>query len=68
MWLAEEGSTLKGVMTELMAQDAEGAFGVAEAASDFGGRLLIDEVSAEGFRTGAARGTAGRGRSCGWLV
>jgi hypothetical protein len=49
MWLAEEGSTLKGVMTELMAQDAEGAFGVAEAASDFGGRLLIDEVSAEGF-------------------
>ncbi len=32
-----------------MANDAERAGGVAEAAGDVGGGLLIDEVSAEGF-------------------
>jgi hypothetical protein len=38
-----------GIVAELMAEDAEGAGGVAEAASDVGGGLLIDEVSTEGF-------------------
>ena len=32
-----------------MTQDAEGAWGVAEAAGDVGGGLLVEEVSAEGF-------------------
>jgi hypothetical protein len=36
-------------MAELMAKDAEGAGGVAEAAGDVGRGLLIDEVGAEGF-------------------
>lgn len=34
---------------EGMAQDAEGAGRVAEAPGDFGGRLLVEEVSAQGF-------------------
>ena len=46
---AEEGSALLGIMAELMAKDAEGAGGVAEAAGHVGRGLLIDEVSAEGF-------------------
>ena len=37
------------VVAELMTQDAEGTGGVAEAASDVAGGLLIDEVSAESF-------------------
>ena len=37
------------VVAELMADDAEGARGIAEAARDFGRWLLIDEVSTEGF-------------------
>ena len=37
------------VVAELITQDAEGAGRVAEAASDVAGKLLIDEVSAEGF-------------------
>ena len=49
MWQAEEGSAFLGIVAELITQDAESAFGVTEAAGDFGGRLLIDEVSAEGF-------------------
>ncbi len=47
--LAEEGSALLGIMAELMAKDAEGAGGVAEAAGHVGRGLLIDEESAEGF-------------------
>jgi hypothetical protein len=49
LWLAEEGGAFLRVVAELMADDAEGARGVAEAAGDFGRRLLIDEVSAEGL-------------------
>ena len=37
------------VVAKLIAQDAEGAGGVAEAAGDVGGRLVLDEVSTEGF-------------------
>ena len=44
--LAEEGSALFGVVAELVAEDAKEALGVAEAAGDFGRRLLLDEVSA----------------------
>ena len=47
--LAEEGGAFLRVVAELITQDAEGAGGVAEAAGDVGGGLLIDEVSAEGF-------------------
>ncbi len=49
MWLAEEGSAFLRVVAELITQDAEGAGRVAEAAGDVAGKLLIDEVSAEGF-------------------
>jgi hypothetical protein len=49
LWLAEEGGAFLRVVAELMADDAEGARGIAEAARDFGRWLLIDEVSTEGF-------------------
>jgi len=49
LWLAEEGSTFLGVVAELMAEDAEGARGVTEAAGYVAGGLLIDEIGAEGF-------------------
>jgi len=49
LWLAEEGSAFLGVVAELMAEDAEGARGVTEAAGYVAGGLLIDEVSTEGF-------------------
>jgi len=49
LWLAEEGSALVGIVTELMAEDAEGARGVAEAASDVAGGRVLDEESTEGF-------------------
>ena len=38
-----------GIVAELIAEDAEEAWGVAEAASDVGGGLLIDEEGAECF-------------------
>ena len=37
------------VVAELMAEYAEGAGGIAEAAGDIGGGLVLDEVSTEGF-------------------
>ena len=37
------------VVAELITQDAEGAWGIAEAAGDVGGGLVLDEVSTEGF-------------------
>lgn len=37
------------IVAELIAEDAEGAGGIAEAAGDVGGRLLLEEVSPEGF-------------------
>ena len=37
------------VVAELVTQDAEGAWRVAEAASDVGGGLLVNEVSTESF-------------------
>lgn len=49
MGLAEERSAFFGVMAELMAEDAEGAWGVTEAAGDVAGWLVIDEAGAEGF-------------------
>jgi hypothetical protein len=49
LWLAEEGSAFLGIVAELMAEDAEGAGSVAEAAGNVGRGFLIDEVSAEGF-------------------
>ena len=46
-------------MAELIAEDAEEAGGVPEAAGDVGGRLLIDEVGTEGFVL-ALQGEQGR--------
>ncbi|MGA2120406.1 MAG: hypothetical protein ABSH56_37505, partial [Bryobacteraceae bacterium] len=37
------------VVAELITQDPEGAGGIAEAAGDIGGGLVLDEVSTEGF-------------------
>jgi len=47
--LAEEGSAFLRVVAELLAEDAEGAGGVAEPAGDVAGGLLIDEEGTEGF-------------------
>jgi hypothetical protein len=47
--LAEERSAFLRVVAELITQDAEGSGGIAEAASDVDGGLLLDEVSTEGF-------------------
>ena len=49
MGLAEERSAFFRVMAALIAEDAEGAWGVAEAAGDVAGWLVIDEAGAEGF-------------------
>ena len=38
-----------GIVAELIAEDAEGAGGVAEAAGNVGRGLLIDEEGTEGF-------------------
>ena len=46
---AEEGSPFLGVVAKLMAEDAEEAGGVTEAASDVARGLLIDEVGTESF-------------------
>ena len=37
------------VVAELITQNAEGAGRIAEAAGDVGGRLVLDEVSTQGF-------------------
>ena len=42
-------------MAELLAEDAEGAGGVAEPAGDVAGGLLIDEEGTEGFVLGLQR-------------
>ena len=47
--LAEERGAFLRVVAELITQDAEGAWGIAEAAGDVGGGLFLDEVSTEGF-------------------
>ena len=47
--LTEEGGTFVGVVTELMAEDAKGTDGVAEAASDVGGGFLVNEEGTQGF-------------------
>jgi hypothetical protein len=49
MRLAEEGGAFVRVVTELMAEDAESAGGVAETAGDVSGSLLLNEVGAEGL-------------------
>ena len=48
--LAEEGGAFVRVMPELMAQNAEEAWGVAEALGDLDRRLLAGEEGAEGFQ------------------
>ena len=47
-------------MTELMAEDAKGAWGVTEALRDFGGGKLLDEESAERLVLALARRFGGR--------
>jgi hypothetical protein len=49
MGLAKEGGTLIGVVAELMAEDAEGAHGIAETAGDVARGLFIDDEGAERF-------------------
>ena len=49
MRLAEEGGAFIGVVAELMAEDAEGAQGIAETAGHIAGGLFIDEEGSEGF-------------------
>jgi hypothetical protein len=49
MGLTEERSAFFRVMAELIAEDAEGARGVAEAASDVAGWLVIYEAGTDGF-------------------
>jgi hypothetical protein len=49
MRLAEERGAFEGIVAELIAEDAEGAGGIAEAASDFGRWFVIDEEGAEGL-------------------
>ncbi len=45
----KKAAPLGGVVAELVAEDAEGARGVAEAASDLVGGESLDEVGAEGL-------------------
>ena len=47
--LSEERGAFLRVVAELITEDAKGARGIAEAAGDIGGGLLIDEVSTQGF-------------------
>ena len=49
MRLAEERGAFERIVAELIAEDAEGAGGIAEAAGDFGRWFVIDEEGAEGF-------------------
>ena len=48
MRLTEEGGAFLRVVAELITQDAEGTGGVAEAAGDVGGGLILEEVRTEG--------------------
>jgi len=70
--LAEEGSAFLGIVAELIAEDAEEAGGVAEAASDVGRGLLIDEEGAEGFVLALHRELRGQEEVlvswCGYLI
>jgi hypothetical protein len=66
MRLTEEGLAFGGVVSELMAEDAKGARGVAETAGDVAGGLVVDEEGTELLRTDAAGGTGGTGRSFRW--
>jgi hypothetical protein len=45
----EESDAFAGVVPELVAQDAKGAWGVAKARGDFAGGELLGEVGAERF-------------------
>jgi hypothetical protein len=45
--LAKEGGAFLGAVAELMAEDTEGADGIAETAGDVAGGFFIDEVGAE---------------------
>ena len=50
----------QAAVSELVAEDMNGAGGVAEAAGDVGGRQLVDEEGAQGFVLALA-GRAGLG-------
>jgi hypothetical protein len=45
----EKGGTFLGVVAELVTEDAEGAWRIAEALRGLGGRPSLDEVGTEGF-------------------
>ncbi len=57
---SEEGLAFGWVVSELIAQDAEGPWGVAEAACDFGRGKLVYEVSPEGFVLVLGEGVRGQ--------
>ena len=59
----KEAALLVGVVAELVAEDAEGAGHVAEAAGDLVGRAAFDEVGAEGFVLSVQGIFGERGRS-----
>jgi len=47
--LAEEGGAFLGGVAELMAEAAEGGWGIAKTAGDVPGGLFLDEEGAERF-------------------
>ena len=49
LWLAEEGSAFLGIVAELIAEDAEEAGGVPEAARDDMGGGPLDEEATQRF-------------------
>jgi len=54
--LLEKGGTFVGVMAELVAEDAQGIVGVAEAASDLWAGQLLDEKGTQGLVLALGRG------------
>jgi hypothetical protein len=64
--LAKEGSALLGIVAELMAEDAEGARGVTGNDGRLRPRALHRRGRHGGLRTGAAWGTAAKGKNF-WL-
>src|SRR5271157_5490652 len=45
----KEAATFSAIVAELVTQDAEGAWGIAETVGDFCRRQLLHEINAQGF-------------------
>jgi hypothetical protein len=48
-WAGGEEEGKLGIVREVIAEDAEGAWGVAEGAGDLLGRAGLEEIGAKGF-------------------